>query len=763
MDARDEEVAHLKARVAELEGYRNAFAASPIGMTIASRDGQIVEINPSGLRLFGMAREEVIGRTSTELGLLESKSPGQGAVDQVRERGSESNAVTKLRTKSGEHHVVKLLVEPVELEGEPGFVTTFLDITEQKQAVERLAEREALYRQIVETAREGISISDAQGRYTFVNRRFEEIFNYEPGQMLGMGVVELIDEESRESAQRLLLRRRQGIAQEGEIKLKRRDGQGVWVKFESSPILNDKGDYAGALSMVLDNTERHEAEELLRQSEIQLRQAQEIAHIGSWEWDLRTGAVTRSAELCWILGRSPEEFGASSRLSYDHIHPDDRERVQAALERAIATRQPYDIDYRIVRPDGVGFIDSRGLVMCDEEGTPLRVLGTSRDVTDRKQAEARLQLADRMASIGLLAAGVAHEINNPLTYVISNLDLIADDIRGVAGDVSSERLGELLDLITEARRGGEQVRKIVRGLKAFSRAEDERRVVLDIKQVLDVAVNMAFTEIRHRARLVKEYRDVPPVEADEARLVQVFINLLVNAAQAMPDGQAEKNEIHLAAWTDEAGGALIEVRDTGPGISPEVIGRVFDPFFTTKPIGVGTGLGLSICHGIVAALGGELTVESEPGKGTAFRIVLPPALRTGEKPGETKAGEGPASMRGRILVVDDDAVVGKALRRILKDHDVTVFTDARDARDHIASGQRYDVLFCDLMMPEMTGMDFHAELGRTTPEQADRIVFVTGGVFMSTAAEFLDHVPNERIDKPFDAKALRDLVQRRLR
>jgi PAS domain S-box-containing protein len=766
MDLLDEQIALLKARIAELEVYRSAFAASPIGMTIASREGKIVDVNPSGLRLLGMERDQVLGRAEAELGLLEAGGSGRSATFavQVREQGSVSNAEAIVRTRSGERQVVKLVVDRVELHDEPGFIAAFLDITEQNQAIERRSASEVRYRQIVETALEGIAISDAQGRYTFMNRRFEEIFNYEPGQMLGMDVFELIDEDSRDRAQRILLRLRQGITEGGEIKLKRRGGQVVWIRFKSSPIVDDKGDYAGALLMVLDIPEDHQAEELLRRSEIQLRQAQEIAQIGSWEWDLRTGSVVRSAELCRILGRSHEEFGTSSKQSYDHIHADDRERVRVNLERAIATRQPYDIAYRIVRPDGIRFIHSRGLQVCDEEGNPIRALGTLQDVTDGKQAEARLRLADRMASIGVLAAGVAHEINNPLTYIISNLDLLADDIRDVAGGAPSEHQCEQMALIAEARQGGEQVRRIVLGMKTFSRAdEEERRVLLDVKQVLDVAVNMAFTEIRHRARLVKKYGDVPQIEADEARLAQVFINLLVNAAQAIPEGQAERNEIHVVARKDDAGRALIEVRDTGPGISPEVLGRVFEPFFTTKPPGVGTGLGLSICHGIVTGLGGELTVESEPGKGTVFRIVLPPAQRGGETPGETSTAEVYTGKRARILVVDDNATVGKTFRRILKDHDVTVFTDARGARDHITSGERYDVLFCDLMMPEMTGMEFHAEVARTTPEQADRIIFVTGGAFTPAATEFLERVPNERLDKPFDSNALRALVQRRLR
>jgi PAS domain S-box-containing protein len=501
----------------------------------------------------------------------------------------------------------------------------------------------------------------------------------------------------------------------------------------------------------------------LRNSEAQLRQSQEIAHVGTWDWDLRTGVVTRSPELCRIFGRSHEELGRGRMPAVDHVHVDDRERVQAELDSAVAARQSYAVDFRVVRPDGVAFIHSRGLVLCDDSGAPTHVSGTAQDVTDRKRVEARLLIADRMSSVGTLAAGMAHEINNPLAYVLSNLGLVAEELGAMAGAAPSERLREVLEMIGEARQGGERIQKIVRGLKAFSRADEERRVLVDVRRILDVAIHMSFNEIRHRAQLVKDYGEVPPLHADEGQLAQVFVNLLVNAAQAIPEGHAETNEIRVAATTDESGRVVLSFRDTGAGIAPELLGRIFDPFFTTKRVGVGTGLGLSICHGIITALGGEISVESQPGKGTVVRITLPPAPVEEVKPEEPRAVVASVAKRGRVLVVDDDARVGTTLGRVLKDHDVTVLTDARDARDRITAGERYDLILCDLMMPLMNGMDFHAELARSIPEQAARMIFVTGGAFTLGATDFLHEVPNERLEKPFDATSVRALVQRYLR
>ena len=620
-----------------------------------------------------------------------------------------------------------------------------LELASRRGEAGRLAASEARYRQILATAREGICVLDAQGRCTLANRRFEEILGHAPGQILGQCILDLTEVKG------------------GTIAIKHRDGHDVWVEIESSPIVDSDGQPEGTLVMILDLTDRHRHASLLRDSEAQLRQSQEIAHVGSWDWDLGRNVVTRSPELCRIFGGSVEELGSGPMpAGYDYVHADDRVRVRAELEHAIAARRPYAVDFRIVRPEGVAFIHSRGLVLCDEGGTPIRVLGTAHDVTDRKKVEARLMLADRMSSVGTLAAGMAHEINNPLACVLSNLDLVAEEIGELGGGPHAERYREMAEMIAEARQGGERIRKIVRGLKAFSRVDEERRALVDVRQILDGAINMSFNEVRHRAQLVKDYRDVPLLEADEAQLAQVFVNLLINAAQAIPEGDVERNEIRVVTGTDAAGRATIEVRDTGRGISPDVLGRIFDPFFTTKPIGFGTGLGLSICHGIIAALGGEITVESTPGTGTVFRVVLPPATVAGAKPESTRGARVRPGKRGRLLVVDDDAMVGRALRRALKDHDVTVLSDAREARDLITAGQRYDLIFCDLMMPQMNGMDFHAELTRTMPGQAERIIFITGGAFTQGAMDFLDRIPNERLYKPFEPKSLRALVQRHL-
>jgi two-component system cell cycle sensor histidine kinase/response regulator CckA len=388
-------------------------------------------------------------------------------------------------------------------------------------------------------------------------------------------------------------------------------------------------------------------------------------------------------------------------------------------------------------------------------------VGVHEDITESKQMQSKLMLSDRLASVGTLAAGIAHEINNPLAYVMSNLDVLAEEVGALAEVCPPGRLREVEEILTDARQGAERVRKIVRGLRTFSRADDEKRTALDVRAVLELSINMASNEIRHRARLVKDFGPIPLVDADEMRLSQAFINLLVNAAQAIPEGHVDENEIRVVTGTDERGRAVIEVRDTGRGIAPGVTGRIFDPFFTTKAVGVGTGLGLSICHGIVTSLGGEIAVDSHVGKGTTFRISLPgvaePPPATREKPPTLRP---PTVRQGRVLVVDDDPLVGASLRRVLsREHDVTVVTNGKEALEVLLAGSTFDVILCDLMMPHMTGMDLHAELTHKMPEVTDRMVFITGGAFTAAAREFLDTVANQRLEKPFAPQNLRGVVR----
>jgi signal transduction histidine kinase len=375
-----------------------------------------------------------------------------------------------------------------------------------------------------------------------------------------------------------------------------------------------------------------------------------------------------------------------------------------------------------------------------------------------RRASERVATSERLASLGVLAAGVAHEINNPLAWVISNVRVAEAVLANQPGDATAAAREALRD----AEDGAERVRQIVAELKTFSRPDEEGRGPVDLRGVVDSALAIARFEIKHRAHVVV---DLPErslaVEANAARLGQVFLNLLVNAAQAIPGGHAERNEIRLSARA-EGGKVIATVADTGAGIAPEHLARIFEPFFTTKPRGVGTGLGLSICHEIVTSLGGEIRVESRVGAGSTFTVVLPagdPARLPAPASRRQAAEPPPPTRRGRVLVVDDEPGIGTVIQRVLRrDHDVVAATSGREALRVLEAHADFDAVLCDVMMPEITGMELYEMLRAELPALADRIVFMSGGAFTPEAREFLSAFPNRSIEKPFDPTALRAAV-----
>lgn len=382
-------------------------------------------------------------------------------------------------------------------------------------------------------------------------------------------------------------------------------------------------------------------------------------------------------------------------------------------------------------------------------------LATIRDVTERRQLEMRLLFSDRMVSMGTLAAGVAHEINTPLTAVIANLELAISDASRSKFVVPTHTLVEHL---TDARDAAERVRQIVRDLKVLSRPEEDRRVPIELHAVVESTIRLAWNEIRHRARLSKDLQPVPLVLANESRLGQVLLNLIVNAAQAIQVGHADRNEIRISTRTAPNGSAVFEITDTGEGIPDDVKSRLFTPFVSTKE--TGTGLGLAISLRLVKSMGGEITFTSERGTGTTFTVVLPPAEL--DFPLSASATPEPANTRrGRVMVIDDDPMVVKVAVRSLGDaHEVIGHTDPNDALAQLQAGDQFDVILCDLMMPQMTGMELRERLCAVAPSQVQRMVFMSGGAFTRETQAFLDSLPNERIDKPFGVRSLQALVNR---
>jgi PAS domain S-box-containing protein len=529
------------------------------------------------------------------------------------------------------------------------------------------------------------------------------------------------------------------------------------------------GKHGSVVLFLYDAVDRRSAERALAESEAQFRRL-----LDSAPDPIALGTARRffyaNPAFVRTLGYAGMDDVIDGPLT-NHIHPEDRPLARRLARIVLQTGEPGPATkLRAIRKDGT-FVQVDLRVIAIEWDGERALIGIARDLTERRRTQAQLIRADRLAAMGTLAAGVAHEINNPLAYLMLNLQFLMRELPRFDG--APARLTGLLERLAEAEHGARRVSAIVGDLKSFARPEQLDRGPVSVTNAAISAAKVASPQIRHRARLVEHYEKVPLVDASATRLEQVFVNLLVNAAHAIPEGSPDKHEIRVTV-RPEGDRVIVEVRDTGAGIPAEILGRVFDPFFTTKPRGIGTGLGLPISRGIVTSLGGEISVASKLGGGTTFRVSLPalagsevatPTATSSPAPAEPSSPlAAGGSVRGRVLVVDDEPLVAEMVRRALSDaHDVTIATDAQVALDYALSGTTFDVIFCDLLMPRMSGMDLYDALHARRPGVEKKIVFMTGGAFTERAAEFLTNVPNVKLSKPFDLNELERVVSKALR
>ncbi len=383
------------------------------------------------------------------------------------------------------------------------------------------------------------------------------------------------------------------------------------------------------------------------------------------------------------------------------------------------------------------------------------------NVTERTRLQERLLLSDRMASLGTLTAGVAHEINNPLSVVMANLDFVREQVEQSAGHDE-----EVASALIEAIDGANRVGRIVRDMKALSRSDGDALGPTDLVGAIEKSLQMVQGHLKHRAQVVRNLRAVPTVLGNESRLVQVFVNLLINAAQALPEGQAQENRIEVTTEATDDGCVIARVRDSGVGIPEQVRERIFDPFFTTKPVGVGTGLGLAIVHNLVRAMDGRIDVDSVEDAGTTFTIRLRQSV-AGSRTG-SDCGAVPSSGRGKVLVIDDEPAVVRSVERLLGDsHEVTGVQSARVALDRFDGGESYDLILCDLRMPDMSGIELARHLDERHRPLRPRLVFMTGDIGEAgmSGAHSVPVDPTTIapvLEKPFSRRALLQFVHSNL-
>lgn len=362
---------------------------------------------------------------------------------------------------------------------------------------------------------------------------------------------------------------------------------------------------------------------------------------------------------------------------------------------------------------------------------------------------------DRMTSIGILAAGIVHEMNNPLASVIANLELAQVDLAEFLGTAApSELLAAIQGELRTAREAADRVRQVTSDLKTYAQVDDPVVGPVDVRRVMESTLRMARNEIRYRAKLVKHFEDVPMVLATELGIAQIFLNIIVNASRSIEEGQLDHNEISVDI-RGHSSKVIIEIGHTGAQskrpieASPEVV--------ASNEHG---GLSLAICHRLVTSFGGTLREIDEVGQRRTFCITLPELERETKQPSQSGPVLTGAARPGLVLVVDDDPANAVAIRRILlKEHEVFTADSGAAALDLIRQ-RRFDAILCDLMMPNMSGMDLFAELARSDPEQAAAMIFLTGGVFTAKARKFLETTPNRCVEKPFEAERLLTIVRR---
>jgi PAS domain S-box-containing protein len=744
---------------------------------LLEEDGTIVDVNEAAARARGITRESLIGtcvydhvsepfaRTRREAvaRALRDMSPVR-IVDDPDGRTIEATYHPLSRGPDAPRRVVVVAH----------------DVTARTRAERTLEGDARRLRDVVEHLPDAYLQTDASGRVMMANPAAARMFGYgAPEALVGADVARLwVDVERR-------------VAMHGEIwsgpgrftdwieNGVRVDGSTFWGSINGTALCDEAGRLVGMAWVVRDVTERRRFREQLQQSEAQLRAILDNLQDAYLQVD-PAGRIARfSPSAIGMWGYSAEELkGLPARSLY--AEPDGRAEFLRELRRSGRVADWVVLERR---KDGSSFwVSATAYLRRNEEGQEI-VEVMVRDISERKRAEAEhlrvqatLAQSDRLASMGMLAAGVAHEINNPLSYVLYNLESLAADLprlekahrarsgRARGGKRRRSRASaddpwaDVGDRFRNALEGTRKIRDIARGLRTFSRVEKERIQPVDLRLPIESALAVAYNEIKYRARLDKDLGATTPVLASEGKLSQVFLNLFINAAQAIEEGNVERNRILVRTRQDGAR-VRIEVLDTGSGIAAEHLQRIFDPFFTTKAIGVGSGLGLSIVRNIVQGFGGTIEVTSEPGKGTRFVVVLPAATDDQEPAPEVRSVHASrTAVRGRLLVVDDEAPVRYALKRLLRAHDVVEAESGEDACGIVEDAPRFDVILCDMMMPRMTGVDFHRWLLANHPALARRVLFVTGGAFTPVASDYLQQVENLRVEKPFDSENLPKLV-----
>jgi signal transduction histidine kinase len=631
--------------------------------------------------------------------------------------------------------------------------------------------RERRLAMILETSSDAMVAWDSEGRITDANSAASGLTGLSREVLLGRDIGSLLEPRPNRKEglpppdTRLILRARLPDGRERRLSV-----AATITAVEEDPLVA-----CHALLRDLTVWETHELEVKLHLARIyeleeQHRTLLDNAPLIIFRLDPRTLELVYLNHCAERLLGVPRDEALSSPQFLRRLHMDGE--GQAAYDEAVAQAtaglcsSPYEA--RLARRANV-VMTARGTIypLLGKSGNVVAIEGLFMDVSVEHAARTRLIQADRLTTLGTLAAGVAHEINNPAAFILLGLDMMGRLLEGRKAAFDSDTSKEVMDLLTELRDSTRRIVDIVRDLRMFARAPGgTRRMAVDVNRTVESALTLTRGQIVERAEVVRDLGDVPYVLIDEGRLGQVLVNLLVNAAQAIPRGTRGEAKVFVTTRSHDGRMVEIEIRDTGAGIPPEIQERIWDPFFTTKDPGAGTGLGLSISREIIDRSGGRMYVESpvpgtNPPGGSRFIIELPAsAMALSSTPPihswPPRVIGGPA----RVLIIEDEGALARALAaEIGRVHDVNVVANALEALE-VMQTKNFDVILCDVRMPGMSGEALFELLRKEKPHVALRFVFMTGVGFGADFERFLSESGRPVLEKPFSVEDALGIIRK---
>lgn len=681
----------------------------PVPTLITSLDGRCLAANSLAISIVGYtSREEFMNIPIIEH--YANPEDRERLLAEFKKAGKVKNFELEVKMRGeGTTWVNASTNSAVDLEGNTILINTYEEISEKRAAVDAFKESDARYRMIHSMSFDGIIIADREGIIEECNESANRIFGYDEGELIGEPITVLMPEEYREAHGKGL----DGLSEGGdseiqghilELKGQRKNGEVFPCELTvNSYTVNDKMFLSGTIR---DISGRKKGEEDLELSRESLNEAQRIAHIGNWEWDIQENTSHFSDEVCRIFGIPKGAPPMNYEEFIGHVHPDDRMDMESAIEKSLSSDTPYSVEHRLIRNDGTRrLVRDSGKVYRDSTGAPVRMVGTVQDITERKERDDERIRSQKLDSLGVLAGGIAHDFNNILTGILSNLYLVRKDI--TKGTETYRRVSNTEDAAYRAK-------DLTQQLLVFSKGGTPILESMSIKGLIEESVNFLLSG-SNVAPHVRIDEDVKDVYIDKGQIEQVFGNIIINAKQAMPEGGTLS--VRASNRLVTSGGHLplphgeyvrISIKDKGVGMGKDLLSKIFDPYFTTKENG--TGLGLAVTYSIIKNHEGLITVDSILGEGTTFNIHLPVSESVVDMIDRGAAG-GPVDEAGaefknvRILVMDDDEVVRNAATDLLKDMGYTVdmVSSGEEAveayRNAMEKGSPYTLLLFDLTIP----------------------------------------------------------------